>query len=41
MTGIELPVGGVGCLISGSTCSGGQMTPPDRASFSLKSSFPS
>src|SRR5262245_31060137 len=30
------PPGGVGCLISGSTCSGGQITPPERASLSLR-----
>src|SRR5262245_44265392 len=35
MTGIG-PPGGVGCLISGSTCSGGQITPPERASLSLR-----
>src|SRR5262249_14320869 len=40
MTGIA-PPGGVGCLISGSTCSGGQITPPDLASLSLRFPFPS
>ena len=35
MTGIG-PPGGVGCLISGSTCCGGQITPCERASLSLK-----
>ena len=40
MTGIA-PPGGVGCLISGSMCSGGQITPPERASLLLKFSFES
>src|SRR5262245_45390951 len=35
MTGIG-PPGGVGCLISGSTCAGGQITPPVRANLSLR-----
>ena len=35
MTGIE-PPGGVGALIAGSTCVGGQMTPPERAGGSLR-----
>src|SRR5262249_42565584 len=35
ITGI-VPPGGVGCLISGSTWSGGQITPPDLASLSLR-----
>src|SRR5262249_36375435 len=30
------PPGGVGCLISGSTFFGGQITPPERASLSLR-----
>src|SRR5215469_4443616 len=40
ITGIA-PPGGVGCLISGSTCSGGQITPPDFASLSLRFPVPS
>src|SRR5262249_7685325 len=35
ITGIA-PPGGVGCLISGSTFFGGQITPPERASLSLR-----
>src|SRR3954470_19927331 len=30
------PPGGAGCVMSGSTCCGGQMTPLERASLSLK-----